>query len=257
MTSPSERPPGAGIGASTTAARVRGDKWPKTFPPLTPDQEAIRDDFMCYWHEVLPKKYRAIERFNHGYVVAHAPTSFRRTLEIGAGLGEHLAYERLTPAQRAEYVALELRPAMVAGLSGHHPDIQARVGDCETRLDFPDGHFERVLAVHVLEHLRNLPAAVREVHRVCDKKAGLFQVVIPCEGGLAYSLARRVSAQSIFEKRYGQPYGWFIEREHVSQPHEILEELAECFTVEHRAFFPLRVPLVQLNLCIGLTLRPR
>jgi SAM-dependent methyltransferase len=117
--------------------------------------------------------------------------------------------------------------------------------------------FDRVLAVHVLEHLRNLPAAVREVHRVCDRKSGLLQVVIPCEGGLAYSLARRISAQRIFEKRYRQPYGWFIEREHVSQPHEILEELAECFTVEHRAFFPLLVPSVQLNLCIGLTLRPR
>jgi SAM-dependent methyltransferase len=257
MSTPSSGPPIAGIGASPVSSRTRGEKWPKTFPPLTGEQEAIRDDFVRYWHEVLPTNYRAIERFNHGYVVAHAPLSFRRTLEIGAGLGEHLAYERLTPAQREEYVALELRPSMVAGLSERHPDIQARLGDCQARLDFADGHFDRVLAVHVLEHLRNLPAAVQEMHRVCDKEKGLLQVVIPCEGGLAYSLARKISAQRIFEKRYGQPYRWFIEREHVSQPHEILEELSSCFTLEHRAFFPLVVPSVQLNLCIGLTLRPR
>ena len=53
------------------------------------------------------------------------------------------------------------------------------------------------------------------------------------------------------------PYKWFIEREHINRPHEIFEVLAEWFTTEHRAFFPLRAPSVHLNLVIGLTLRPR
>ena len=43
-------------------------------------------------------------------------------------------------------------------------------------------------------------------------------VVIPCEGGLAYSLARRISAQRIFEKRYGMSYRFFIESEHINVP---------------------------------------
>ena len=38
---------------STEQAAV--SKWPKTFPPLTPEQKRISDDFMKYWHEVLPK----------------------------------------------------------------------------------------------------------------------------------------------------------------------------------------------------------
>jgi len=237
-------------------AAVGRPKWPKTFPPLTSEQEAIRDDFMRHWHEVLPRRYGAIDRFSHGYPVRHAPAGFARTLEIGAGLGEHLAYERLDEAQRQDYVALELRPTMASEIGRRFPGVRAVVGDCQARLDFPDGHFDRIVAVHVLEHLPDLPAAVRELRRVCQPARGVLQAVIPCEGGLAYGLARRISAQRLFERRYRQPYRWFIEREHVNRPEEILEELAPAFRVVHRAFFPLPLPSTTLNLCIGLTLRP-
>jgi SAM-dependent methyltransferase len=235
---------------------ARASKWPKTFPPLTAEQEAIRDDFMRHWHEVLPRRFGVVERFNHGDVVKHAPAGFARTLEVGAGLGEHLEYERLDPSQRASYVALELRENMASEIARRHPGVQTCVGDCQKRLDFPDGHFDRVVAVHVLEHLPDLPAAVRELRRVCDPRRGVLQIVIPCEGGLAYSLARRISAQRIFERRYRQPYRWLIEREHVNRPAEILEELAPSFAVERRAFFPLPIPSIELNLAIGLSLRP-
>ncbi len=114
-----------------------------------------------------------------------------------------------------------------------------------------------MLAVHVLEHLPNLPAAVREMHRLCNKDHGVFQVMIPTEGGLAYGIARRISAQRFFVRRYRMSYRWLIEREHMNVPHEIYEELAPYFTIDHRSYFPLAVPLVNLNLIIGLTLRPR
>ncbi|HEY6169530.1 MAG TPA: methyltransferase domain-containing protein [Verrucomicrobiae bacterium] len=232
-------------------------KWPKTFPPLTPEQKRISDDFMRYWHEVLPRKYGIIDRFNHGYPGRHAPASFKTTLEIGAGLAEHVLYEKLTPEQEANYVALELRPNMVESIRQRFPRIQAMVGDCERRLDFPDGHFDRILAVHVLEHLPNLPAAVREMRRLCRPECGIFSVVIPCEGSPAYTLARRISAQRIFERRYRQPYRWFIEREHINLPGEILGELQRHFEIRHRSFFPLPVPWLFCNLCLGMTLRPK
>lgn len=231
--------------------------WPKILPPLNDEQRRISDDFMKHWHEVLPRRYGILDDFNHGYAVEQAPEKFLTTLEIGAGLGEHLAYEKLTEEQERNYVALELRENMAARLRERFPNIQARVGDCQGRLDFSDGSFDRVLAVHVLEHLPNLPAAVREMHRLCHPDHGVFSVVIPCEGGLAYTLARRISAQRIFEKRYQQPYDWFIRREHLNVPAEILRELEPFFEITHRSFFPLRVPLVFCNLCIGLTLRPK
>ena len=94
------------------------------------------------------------------------------------------------------------------------------VGDCQERLPFPDGHFDRYLAIHVLKHLPNLPACLEEAWRLLDKRRGQMLVVIPCEGGLAYSLARRASAQPIFERRYRMPYRPFVENEHLNQPHE-------------------------------------
>jgi len=231
--------------------------WPKVLPKLSPEQERISDDFIRYWHEVVPKRYALAEDFNHNYPVRHAPKEFSRTLEIGAGLGEHLSYERLTQDQNAQYVALELRQNMANRIRERFPDIQVYVGDCQAKLDFEDGYFDRILAIHVLEHLPNLPAAIAEMHRLCDKKSGVFSVVIPCEGGLAYAVGRRISAQRIFEKRYKQSYRWFIGREHLNKPQEILAELEKYFNVKHRAFFPLGVPLIFCNLYIGLTLRPK
>src|SRR2546423_2965701 len=88
---------------------IHAGSWPKVIPPLTPEQKAVSDDFMRYWHEVLPKHFGLVDHFNHTYPVQHAPARFHCTLEIGAGLGTHLQYEQLTPEQEQNYVALELR----------------------------------------------------------------------------------------------------------------------------------------------------
>src|SRR5262249_46752152 len=132
----------------------------------------------------------------------------------------------------------------VRRLRERFPRVKAVQGDCQARMDFEDGYFDRILAIHLLEHLPNLPAAVREAYRLCDKEKGVFSVVIPCEGSPAYSIARWISARRIFEKRYKQPYKWFIEREHVSRPKEILKELERFFVVKHRSFFPSALPVL-------------
>lgn len=234
-------------------------KWPKVLPPLTSEQEKISNDFMKHWHEVLSStaRYGSIEKFNHNYAVKNAPKQFLRTLEIGAGIGEHLKYENLTSQQKANYVALEIRENMAKKIKFRHPDVIVHQGDCQKKLDFPDEHFDRILAIHVLEHLPNLPATIQEMHRLCHKKHGTFSIVIPCEGGMLYSLARKISAQRIFEKIYKQSYKWFIEREHINRPNEILEELKPYFKIQHQAYFPFIWPSVNLNLCIGITLKPQ
>jgi ubiquinone/menaquinone biosynthesis C-methylase UbiE len=232
-------------------------KWPKISAPLTAEQQIISDDFMRYWHEVLPKKFGIVDKFNHRYPVLTAPASFRRTLEIGAGTGEHLDYEKLTIEQEDNYFAVDIRENMIAALRLRFPNIKAIVGDCQERLDFKDGNFDRILAIHVLEHLPNLPLAVKEMHRLCEKKRGVLSIVIPCEGSAAYLFARKISAQKIFEKRYKQSYQWFIEREHINLPDEIFEELSPFFKKTSCRFFPLPINLQFCNLCIGATFTPK
>jgi SAM-dependent methyltransferase len=224
-------------------------KWPKRLRSLSPEQIAIKDDFMKHWHEVLPKKYGVIERFNHGYPAKHGRVK-GQVLEIGAGIGEHIRYEDLSGIS---YHAVELRPDMARTIAEQFPGVKVQVGDCQERLNYSDSFFDKVIAIHVLEHLPNLPAAIREVHRVL-KPGGIFSVVIPCEGGLAYSLAREISAKRIFKKRYKMSYDWFIETEHINLPGEILAELKPYFSIRSRSYFPLHIPISDLNLVIGLTL---
>jgi SAM-dependent methyltransferase len=234
-------------------------KWPKVLPALSPEQQRRSDEFMKLWHVELAgrPRYGLIEKFNHGFPVRHSPPGFKTTLEIGAGLGEHLEYEKLTPEQERGYHCNEYRENMAAEIRRRFPNVATVVGDCQSRMDFPDGFFDRYLAIHVLEHLPNLPGAVREAWRLLNKDTGRMLVVIPTEGSLAYSLARKISAERVWNRHFDAPYAEFYKREHINLVPEILAELAPYFTVEAKTFFPLGVPLVFCSLVIGLVLRPR
>ncbi len=231
-------------------------KWPKVLPPLTEEQKRLSDQFMKTWHEVLPQRYGIVEKFNHEFPVKFSQQNFRTTLEIGAGLGEHLEYEKLSDEQRRGYYCNEFRENMAAEIRRKFPNVQTVVGDCQARMDFDDGFFDRVIAVHVLEHLPNLPACIAEMHRLLNKKSGRLLVVIPTEGSPAYTLARKISAERVYKRTIGGDYSWFYKREHINLPHEIIEELERFFVVEKRSFFPLPfLPMTFCNLCIGLSLR--
>jgi SAM-dependent methyltransferase len=224
--------------------------WPKIIPSLDDEQLLISDDFVRHWHDVLPNRYGVIERFNHNYPLKVLPALSRfKTLEIGAGIGAHLEFEDLS---RQDYYCIELRKNMAEAITKRFPSVTAIVGDCQENLPYDDNSFDRVVAVHVLEHLPNLPGCIQEARRIL-KPGGLFSVVLPCDPGLAYGLARKVSAERIFRKRYKQSYKWFINREHINSPDEILSLLETGFSEDDRTYFPLRIPATNVNLCIGTT----
>ena len=199
-----------------------------------------------------PERYGAVERFNHTYPLRHVPsTECWRTLELGAGIGGHLKFE---PLDRQDYHCIELRESMAQELRRKYPSVTVVTGDCQKRIPYDDDYFDRVVVIHVLEHLPDLPAAISEVHRVL-KWNGVFSVVLPCDPGLAYECARKISAERIFKARYKLPYRWFARREHINSPAEILNVIGKRFDIFDKVYFPLLVPLVNLNLCIGLTAR--
>jgi SAM-dependent methyltransferase len=227
-------------------------QWPKAIPPLTAEQQVISDDFMRHWHQVLPNKYGAIERFNHGYPLRHIPSARPfRTIELGAGIGEHLTCEDLSIQ---DYHCIELRENMAAEIRRRFPAVTATRADCQELLPYPDAHFDRAVVVHVFEHLPDLPRAVAELARVL-KPGGIFSLVLPCDPGLAYRFARMISSARMFRKRYNQPYKWFIEREHINSPGEILSTVSRRMTEIHRSYYPLGIPIINANLCIGVTFR--
>jgi SAM-dependent methyltransferase len=223
--------------------------WPKQLPQLTPEQVAIRDDYMKYFYsEVYTARFGLIQRFNHTYA-ARSFTPGVRTLDIGAGLGEHLDFE---DGRAGEYVALELREQMAAEIAKRHPYVTTITGDVESGLEYEPGRFDRILAIHVLEHLPNLPAALQELHRLL-RPGGVLSVVLPCEGGTIYTLGRRVTTQRLFKKRYGMSFDWCIKSEHVNTLPEVVQELDRRFTRDHTTWFPSRLPTYHTNICAGLT----
>jgi SAM-dependent methyltransferase len=236
-------------------------KWPKVLPPLTPEQRVRSDAFMKLWHEELAgrPRYDLIERFNHNFPVRHSPAGFRTTIEIGAGLGGHLEFEKLTPEQEQNYYCNEYRENMAAEIRRRFPRVQTVVGDCQKRLEFHDGFFDRYIAVHVMEHLPDLPAAIREAYRLLNREHGQLLIVIPCEGSMAYGLARKISAERVWNRHFAPVnYSEFYKREHINVPEEILGELDPYFTIETRSYFPLPfLPFAFSNLVIGFSLRPR
>jgi SAM-dependent methyltransferase len=234
------------------ASDVRGTgTWPKQLPGFTEEEKRIRDTFMARWLEYLPRRGGFVERFNHRYPL-RGEAQARHTLEIGAGLGEHIRFEDLGHQQ---YVAVELREELADDLRESFPTVETLVADCQKRLPFEDGFFDRVLAIHVLEHLPDLPAALDEIARLLASD-GEFVAVIPCEGGLLYSLARRLTSKRLFEREFDRDYDWFIRYEHINLPWEIESELAKRFRIGDSRYFPFRIPSVKVNLVIGLTMHP-
>jgi SAM-dependent methyltransferase len=237
-------------GGTSGQAGAPPSKWPKKVAELSPERQAIRDDFMRSHLEAMQTKwYGFIGRFDNKYALK-SYFSGCRTLEIGAGIGEHLNWEKY---QDQEYHAIEMRQELCDRLKSLYPGVNAIAADCQDRMPFEDGYFDRVVAIHVLEHLPDLPRALQEIWRLL-KKDGKFSVVIPCEGAWAYTLARNISARPHFEKKYHDSYDWFVAAEHLSRPKEIIFELERLFEVKNTRYFPLLVPVINFNLTIGLTL---
>jgi SAM-dependent methyltransferase len=229
-------------------------KWPKILPPLTEEQLRISNDWMHHWHLINREKYSGVVNFGHEYVAKRKKASDDLTLEIGAGLGAQLTYE--VQSQNTKYIAMEYRWNMVQALRKRFPNITCCLGDCQGYLPLKAKSMDRVVAIHVLEHLPNLPACIQAIQLIL-KDSGLFFVVIPCEGGMAYEIARYFTSRRMFEKRYRTPYKWFIRSEHVNTAWEILEELDKHFSVIETSYYPFHLPWIHLNAVIGLTLAPR
>jgi SAM-dependent methyltransferase len=230
-------------------------RWPKQLPQFTDEQQRIYEDFKDVWLTELPKKYGIIETFNHQYPLRSLNEIQEpiRTLDVGAGRGGHIHFEDLS---RQTYTALELRAELAKQIEKSFPSVNIVIGDIQNRLELEDGAFNRILAIHVLEHLPDLPRALDEIKRLLSK-AGRFSVLIPCDPGFAYELARNLSARRIFEQRYKQSYDWYVAAEHINTPSEIIEQLEQRFEITHHIHFPLLLPIPTINLVIGLTFKHR
>ena len=186
--------------------------------------------------ELKPGSFGWISRFDHHFAAASAGEGLL-TLEIGAGTGTHLAYETT-----GEYIALD-GFAELASMIPDRPGLSVIVADCEGPLPYSDGHFDRVLAIHVLEHLYNLPAALDEAGRVL-KPGGVFCGRHPMSRrSWLLDVGQRFTSRRMFEQRFPDlTYDWLIDYDHCNSAREVLGELERRSACCDEDSFPYGYP---------------
>ena len=121
---------------------------------------------------------------------AMAPTSGQRVLEVGAGTGLSLRHYppgvRLTGIDLSESMLTQARRrAQDLGL-----DANFRIMDAQA-MDFPNGHFDQVVAMHLVSVVPEPSRLIGEMRRVCKPGGRLTLVNHLCSDGPPTRLLRK------------------------------------------------------------------
>lgn len=112
--------------------------------------------------------------------------------KFGGGIESHIPYEEM---DNQEYAIIDIRQNILDILNKIHPRVNSILGDCQKEYA-GENTYDRVIAIYVLEHLPNLPEALKQMHRILVDD-GVAHVVIPCEGSLAYTICIKISAERL------------------------------------------------------------
>lgn len=174
---------------------------------------------------------------------------FDKVIEVGAGTGEHYHLVRhkfghylLTDM---DHKTLDIASKKLAA-EGEKTSFKIQEGN---QLAYPDHSFDRLIAVHVLEHIYEPHLALKEWRRVI-KPGGVLSVLIPTDPGLAWRLGRNMGPRRN-AIRQGLAYDYLMAREHVNSCNNLIALLRHYFPVANESWWPLKVPSIDLNLFFG------
>jgi 2-polyprenyl-3-methyl-5-hydroxy-6-metoxy-1,4-benzoquinol methylase len=190
-------------------------------------------DFETYWQDVVTdpdgnarypaqERDRKVEDLRDELAFINAMTP-GRLLDVGCGLGHLLS--AVDPRWERHGVELSGRAARMAAEFGivHHGDLRSA--------GYPDGFFDVVTMYHVIEHMEDPVAEVREIRRVL-KPGGWLLVSTP-------------NFDSACARRFGPNFRMLHDKTHVSlfgssSLLRMLEDLGFLVTREEYPFFGTR-----------------
>lgn len=171
------------------------------------------------------------------------------TVDIGCGQGYHWPFI----ADRQRLIGFDIRLDSLARIRQQWPEAILIRGDV-LNMPFKAGRIQRATSIYALEHLFFLEDALSEIARVLAPQAK-FLVGIPCEGGLAWTLGRKLTSERTMSKRYNLDYRKYIALEHCNTAARIEKALGFYFRRLERRFFPFDfLPTPQTNLTLSLAL---
>ncbi len=172
---------------------------------------------------------------------------FPRTIELGAGNGQHLSFVR---HGFREYFETDIRAEHLPERKTASDDsrvIQLKQ-DASSLQNFPDGHFDRLIATCLFAHLPDPPSAIIEWFRVV-RSAGFLSIYLPVDPGAMLRFTQRVSVVPAAKKR-GIDY-WKVHHEEHPFHFEFLLQTIRNAAGNSRLdlkFFPFRVKSWNANL---------
>lgn len=210
------------------------------------------------WSKAAPRLYdktyyaenSLVARVNDaGHRMAEAPFGssdfFGSVLEVGAGTGYHFKHVR---HGFDRYVMTDLSADLLELARNRYPDrrnLSFEVQDA-TKLSYADASFDRLISIYNLEHLPQPHLALKEWRRVV-KPGGVITVAVPLDGGVAWRLGRYLTTRRSFA-REGLDLDYIIAREHINPSYNLIALIRHYFKARKEVWYPLGIPLVDVNL---------
>lgn len=210
------------------------------------------------WREIDLDFYDQNQRESIGSVVNRAGHRVMQrvslagltVLEIGPGSLDHIVNWRDKPdnfyAVDINRGFLDRATARLTSAGVCHKAIVTDVAD-KGVLPLPDASVDMVLSFYSLEHLYPLDDYLAEIERVL-KPGGRLVGAIPCEGGIGWGLGRYVTTRRWLLANGISDPGKIISWEHPNFADTVLAAVEQRFVRRHIGFWPLVVPIVDVNL---------
>ena len=175
-----------------------------------------------------------------------------RVLEVGPGGLHHIPFWCGNPEFYAlvdlDKKFLENASAKLTAADIPH-DLRLTTRDCGGVLPAGDNEFDIIVTFYSLEHLYPFSEHLKDMLRVL-KPGGKIVGAIPAEGGLAWGFGRFLTRRRWLRKNTSINPDKIICWEHPNMADEILNCLSEQLLLNKLSFWPMGLPVVDLNLIL-------
>lgn len=242
--------------------RLYGDREQhgRVIRPEDPQWQEWERTYTTFYDQTQKQSLGAIVN-NAGYRILEAvDLGGRQVLEIGPGDIQHLDHWRGTPAcfhmADIQQVMLDRSAARLAGRGIPHETVLLS-RDAAGVLPFADAAFDVLISFFAFEHLHPFETYLQEMLRVL-RPGGVIVGAIPAEGGLAWGLGRFLTSRRWLRRHTSIDPDKIICWEHPNYAEHLLRELTRSLHLRTVAYWPLRVPAIDLNLVVSFVLeKPR
>lgn len=190
---------------------------------------------------------------NAGYKVLGAvDMEGLRVLEVGPGDLRHTKYWNSKPSH---YVLVDLYEKFLEVASTKLSNLgipnEKRITNRKQKGKLPslDNEFDLIISFYSFEHLYPFNEHLNEMKRVL-KPGGKIVGAIPAEGGLAWGIGRYFTTRRWFKKNTNINPDKIICWEHPTMSDEILQTMSNKMEKTKLRFWPLHIPLLDVNLVI-------